>query len=155
MTILGISVGTRTSGIAIISDNGLISWNTLSFKSAWTERKGEAIVQKYQKYLDHHQVTAVILKVPRTSHHTNAILTILKKIDGIVKQHGCVVAYTSQIEIKNAVPHLKNGKDLIEHTTSLYPVLHRAQTRELTNRNNYHDKMFEAVLVAHLWKQKQ
>jgi RNase H-fold protein (predicted Holliday junction resolvase) len=152
MTILGISIGTRTSGIAIMSDRGLLSWNTLSFKSAWNEKKGEAIVKKYQKYLHHHQVTAVVLKVPRVSHHTDAILTLLKRIDQIIKSHGCMVTYKTQSDIKVAVPHIKNGKDLIEHTTSLYPVLHRAQSRELTNRNNYHDKMFEAVLVAHLWK---
>lgn len=155
MIILGISIGTRTSGIAIVSDRGLISWNTLSFKSAWTEKKGEAIVKKYQKYLKHHEVTAVVLKVPRLSHHTDAILTLLKKIDTIVKSHGCMVAYKTQAEIKAAMPHIKNGKDLIVHTTSLYPILHRAQHRELTNRNTYHDKMFEAVLVAHLWKEEQ
>ncbi|WP_295794688.1 hypothetical protein [Mucilaginibacter sp.] len=154
MIILGISIGTRTSGIAIISDKGLMSWNTLSFKSSWSEKKGEAIISKYEKYLEQHDVTAIILKVPRLSHHSAAIISLLKQIDTIVKSHGCMVDYKSQADIKAAIPAIKNGQDLIAHTTLHYPILQRAQHRELTNRNNYHDKMFEAVLVAHLWKEE-
>jgi RNase H-fold protein (predicted Holliday junction resolvase) len=152
MVILGISIGTRTSGIAILSKQGLLSWNTLSFKNTWSEQKGDAIVRKYEKYLKHHRVTVVVLKIPRISHHTDAILRLLDNVNAIVAKHGCMVEYKTQEEIKTAVPGIKNRKDLMSHTTQLYPVLMRQQQKELENRNSYHDKMFEAVLVAHLWK---
>ena len=153
MVILGISIGTRTSGIAIISKRGLISWNTLSFKNTWSEQKANAIVKKYQQCLQNHTVTVVVLKIPRISHHTDAILDLLDKVNAIVAKHGCMVEYKTQAEIKHAIPEIKNSNDLINYTASLYPVLQGAQTKELTNSNKYHDKMFEAVIVAHLWKQ--
>lgn len=154
MIILGISIGTRTSGIAIISKRGLISWNTLSFKNTWSENKANHIIRKYEKYLHKQAVTVVVLKVPRISHHTEAIMSLLQKVNAIVAKHGCMVEYKSQEQIKTAVPHIKNQRDLIIHTANLYPVLMGNQEKELNNRNSYHDKMFEAVLVAHLWKEE-
>ena len=153
MVILGISIGTRTSGIAILNDGQLRAWNTLSFKDTWSERKGQHIIGKYEKYLKQHNVTVVVLKVPRLSHHTDAILTLLKKLESIIGYHGCMVEYKTQADIKTAIPEIKNWKDVVEHTTALYPQLLNQKTRELSNRNNYHDKMFEAVLVAHLCKE--
>jgi hypothetical protein len=155
MVILGISIGTRTSGIAILNNGQLRAWNTLSFKDTWSERKGQYIVDKYERYLKKHNVTVVVLKIPRLSHHTDAILTLLKKLESIIGFHGCMVEYKTQADIKTALPDIKNWKDLVHHTTELYPVLIKEKTRELSNRNNYHDKMFEAVLVAHLCKEEK
>jgi RNase H-fold protein (predicted Holliday junction resolvase) len=154
MVILGISIGTRTSGIAIVSDSGLISWNTLSFKNIWSEQKADTIIKKYENYLREHSVTVVVLKVPRMSHHTEAIISLLKRIQDIISYHGCMVEYKTQAEIKQAVPQIKNSRDLIIYTAKLYPALHSQHTKELTSRNSYHDKMFEAVLVAHMYKSK-
>jgi RNase H-fold protein (predicted Holliday junction resolvase) len=154
MVILGISIGTRTSGIAIISKKGLITWNTLSFKDSWSVKKGRHIVGKYEKYLKEHKVTVVVLKIPRVSHHTEAILNLLQKIQSIIAYHGCMVEYKTQAEIKTAIPEIKNSRDLITHTAALYPVLLKEQARELASKNSYHAQMFEAVLVAHLAKQE-
>jgi hypothetical protein len=62
------------------------------------------------------------------------------------------VEYKTKSQIKAALPELRNTSQIIAHTVSLYPVLARTQQRELRNRNTYHNKMFEAVLVAHLCK---
>ncbi len=123
-------------------------------KDSWSEKKGAYIMSRYEKYLKDHNVTMVVLKIPRISHHTEAILHILDKIQAIITYHGCMVEYKTQAEIKTAVPHIKNNQDLIEHATTLYPVLLSEQKRELTNKNSYHDKMFEAVIVAHLCKEE-
>jgi len=154
MVILGISIGTRASGIAVISGKGLIQWNTLSFKDSWSTKKGEHIIGKYEKFLKDHNVAVVVLKIPRVSHHTEAILNLLQKIQSIIAYHGCMVEYKTQAEIKTAIPEIRNKSELIIHTASLYPILLKEQTRELSSKNSYHDKMFEAVLVAHLWKQE-
>lgn len=152
MVILGISLGTRTSGIAILNKRGLIAWNTLSFKNSWSTKKGEYILGKYEKYLKEHKATTVVLKIPRVSHHTEAIVGLLQKIQSIITYHGCMVEYKTQAEIKAAIPQIRNSRDLIAYTTTHYPILLKEQARELTSKNSYHDKMFEAVLVAHLCK---
>jgi RNase H-fold protein (predicted Holliday junction resolvase) len=151
MVILGISVGTRSSGIAVLEGGKLTAWNTLSFKDGWSESKGDQIVGKYEKYLKAHKATVLVLKVPRISHHTEAILSLLAKIQDFVNRQGCMVQVTDQTAIKTAIPEIKNGKDLISHTAGLYPALAHEQSRELANRNKYHGRMFEAVLVAHLY----
>ncbi len=154
MVILGISIGTRTSGIAILNKRGLTTWNTLSFKDSWSAEKGERIVGTYEKYLREHKVAIVALKIPRVSHHTEAILSLLQRMQSIVAYHGCMVEYRTQAEIKEIIPEIRNSRDLIAHTASLYPILLNEQARELSSKNSYHDKMFEAVLVAHLVKQE-
>jgi len=154
MVIIGISVGTRTSGIAIVTNKGLISWHTLSFKDKWSEKKGAYIMGRYEKYLKKHNATIVVLKIPRMSHHTEAILSLLDKIQSVINQHGCMVVYKTQAEFKTAIPHIKNSRDLMVHTATLYPVLLPEQIKELSIKNSYHEKMFEAVIIAHLVKQE-
>jgi len=68
--------------------------------------------------------------------------------------HGCMVQYKTKADIKRALPGAKNTKDIMVHTARLYPPLILKHQRELQNRNKYHDKMFEAVIVAHLCKQE-
>jgi hypothetical protein len=154
MVILGISIGTKSSGIAILDNGKLVAWNTLSFRNVWSERKAERIVSKYDAYLKKHRVKAVVLKIPPFTHHTEAILTLIKKVQALVVYHGCMVQYSIKAELKQALPEVRNTKDLISHTATLYPVLVPEQIQELANRNSYHTKMFEAVIVAHLWKQE-
>ncbi|MBB5397194.1 hypothetical protein [Mucilaginibacter sp. AK015] len=154
MVILGISLGTRTSGIAILDSGKLIAWNTLSFRHRWSEKKAHKIVSRYDLYLRNHRVTAVVLKIPPLTHHTEALLTLLKKLQELFTYHGCMVEYKTKAEVKAAIPEVRNTRQLIEYTTDLYHCLIPEQVHELRSKNKYHHKMFEAVLVAHLHKPK-
>ncbi|WP_259068715.1 hypothetical protein HDF24_07370 [Mucilaginibacter sp. X4EP1] len=155
MVILGISIGTRSSGIAILEGNQLKVWNTISFKASWSEEKGDTIIAHYEQYIKKHNVKIVIVKIPRISHHTDGIVNLLQKVQKMITYHGCMVDYRSQAEIKEALPRIRNKRDVINYTATLYPVLANHQQRELTNRNKYHLRMFEAVLVAHLALQEK
>lgn len=152
MVILGISIGTRNSGIAILDNGRLVAWNTLSFRNVWSEKKANSIVAKYDRYVKKHQVTVVVLKMPPFTHQTAAILTLIKKIQELIVFHGCMVEYKTKAEIKQELPEVRNTNDIMSHVSTIYPVLTEEYTQELTNRNRYHAKMFEAVIVAHLCK---
>jgi len=154
MVILGISLGTRNSGIAILDNGKLVAWNTLAFKNEWSHRKATKIVSRYERYLKKHKVTVVVLKIPPFTHRTEAILTLIKKIQKIIVYHGCMVEYKTKAEIKQELPDVRNTKDLMAYVSTFYPVLAEEYTQELSNRNRYHTKMFEAVIVAHLFKLK-
>lgn len=149
MVILGISIGTRTSGIAIISKRGLIEWRTLSFKNSWSEQKADYIVRSYERYIKRHKVTVVALKVPPLTHQTAAIMALLEKLIALFTYHGCVVEYKTKKELKTVVPNARNTRQLIHHAADLYPMIAPKVSKELVNRNKYHHKMAEAVLVAH------
>lgn len=153
MVVLGISIGTRSSGVAILADNKLVAWNTLSFKEAWSAEKRDRIIKAYHEYASTHRVTAIVVKVPPLSHFTEALLSLLDRLKEYVDMHlGCMVSYKTQKDIKTALPQIRNKRDLMEHTVSLYPQLQGTHERELASRNKYHTQMFEAVIIAHLHK---
>ncbi len=154
MIILGISIGTRNSGIAILDGDGLVRWSTLSFKGEWSERKAARIVSRYDHYVRTHGVTTVVVKIPPLTHHTEAILTLIKRLQKMIAYHGCMVEYTTKAEIKSALPGVRNTGDIMAHVAALYPALTGAHAQERANRNRYHARMFEAVTVAHLYKSK-
>lgn len=153
MVVLGVSIGTRVSGIAVIANNQLVAYNVLSFKEAWSDEKRDRIIKVYHEYVREHGVTTVAVKVPPLSHFTEALLSLLDRLKEYIDTHvGCMVAYKTQKDIKIALPRIRNKKDLIEHVVSLYPELQAMHERELAIKNKYHTRMFEAVLIAHLHK---
>jgi hypothetical protein len=154
MVVLGISIGTRSSGIAILDNGRLTAWSTLSFRNAWSEKKAQGIVAKYDAYLKTHQATVVVLKIPPLTHQTEAVLSLIKKVQAMVVYHGCMVEYKTKAEVKQAIPEIRNTRQLIQHASNLYPVLTRECEQELVNRNKYHTQMFEAVIVAHLCREQ-
>ncbi|WP_205411305.1 hypothetical protein, partial [Mucilaginibacter pineti] len=68
--------------------------------------------------------------------------------------HGIGCNICPELPIKTAIPEIRNGRDLIDHATALYPVLASEREREIASRNKYHDRMFEAVIAAHLHRQR-
>jgi RNase H-fold protein (predicted Holliday junction resolvase) len=152
MVILGISIGTRISGIAILDDGKLIAWNTLSFRNVWSEQKADNIINRYDAYLKEHRVKVVVFKIPPLTHQTTAIVNLLIRLQEIIARHGCMVEYRTKAEIKVAIPEARNTRDLVDYAATLYPVLAPEHSQERNIKNSYYVKMFEAVIVAHLHK---
>jgi RNase H-fold protein (predicted Holliday junction resolvase) len=153
MVVLGISIGTRVTGIAIINDTELIAWQSHTFPAEWSKAKMEQIINRYEKYIRTHRVTMVVIKIPRLSHHNNALKNLLSKLRSLIAFHGCLVDYTTLNEIKTTLP-IQNSFDIQRFIVRQYPVLLPEYNRERVNKRPYHHKMFEAVLISHLWKDR-
>ncbi|MBS1503652.1 MAG: hypothetical protein JST32_16400 [Bacteroidetes bacterium] len=149
MVIFGISIGTRTSGIAVLSKKGLLEWQTLSFKNSWSEEKADFIVRSYERYIKRNKVTVISIKIPPASHVNAAMLMLMEKLVQMLTYHGCMVEYKTKQQLKELIPEIHNTKQLINYATALYPVLAKNADKESANRNKYYHKMFEAVVVAH------
>ena len=154
MVVLGISIGTRVTGIAIINNTELIAWQSHSFPAQWSPAKMEHIITRYEKYIKTHKVTMVVIKIPRLSHHNTAIKSLLSKLRSLLTFHGCMMDYTTLNELKTTLPQIQNASDIQDYTLNQYPVLLPEYSRERVNKRPYHHKMFEAVLIAHLWKDR-
>lgn len=151
MVVLGISLGSRLSGVAVLDNGRLVAWNTHSFKDAWSEQKAGEIAGVYERYVRTHSVTAVVIKVPPLSHFTDTLFAILERMQEFVVTHGCMVQIRTQKDVKAELPDIRNKKDLMLHAVATYPELSGVRERELASRNKkYHTKMFEAVIVAYL-----
>ena len=153
MVVLGISIGTRVTGIAIINNTELIAWQSHTFPAQWSKAKMEQIINRYEKYIRTHKVTMVVIKIPRLSHHNNALKNLLSKLRSLVSFHGCLMDYTTLNELKTTLP-IQNSFDIQTFIVRQYPVLLPEYNRERVNKRPYHHKMFEAVLIAHIWKDR-
>lgn len=150
MRILGISLGTRDAGIALLSHGQLIHWKTHSFHGVWSDDKLNAILERCDRYITRYRVRQVVIKIPPTTHHSKAFLTLLKKLSELIQYRGCIVACKSKADIKSIVPEVINTETLMDYVVRHYPILLPEQAQELVNRQPYHLKMFEAVLIAHM-----
>src|SRR5437868_14268541 len=92
--ILGISIGTRITGVAVINSKKLVAWETHAYPETWSESKLEKILSRYEKHIRVHRVTAVVVKIPRLTHHNDAITALLTKLASLVKFHCCMLDYT-------------------------------------------------------------
>lgn len=154
MRILGISLGTRDSGIALISHGQLIHWKTHAFHEAWSEDKLNDILIRYDRYITKYQVRHVAIKIPPATHHTKAFLTLLKNLSELVQYRGCMVTCQTKADIKGMVPEVVNTESLMEYVVRQYPILLPEQAQERNCRQPYHVKMFEAVLAAHVYMER-
>ena len=154
MVVLGISIGTRITGIATINNTELIAWQSHSFPSQWSKAKMSQIISRYEKYIKMYKATMVVIKIPRLSHHNKAIQSLLERLNSIVSAHGCILDYTTLNEIKARLPFIRNASNIQDYSLKEYPVLLPEYSRERENKKPYHHKMFEAVLIAHLWKDR-
>jgi len=80
-TVLGISPGTRLTGLALLRDGELTDWRVKTFKGPWSESKLRDIVFALKTYIDDTGVSVVALKKPdvfRTSNGLERLISELK-----------------------------------------------------------------------------
>lgn len=153
MVVLGISLGTSTTGIAVLSSGELIFWHTHSFREKWSDKKAAQIASRYEYYLVQYQPKVVIVKVPPLHHHSTAIKQLIDKIKPLFEYHGCMVEYRTKEEVKTEIPEVNNHSQLMWHVTEQYPILQPEYERALAGKQHYHAKIFDAVIAAHQGKE--
>lgn len=143
---MGISLGNRTTGIAVVHNKELLEYRTLTARGGKEDTRGAVAVH----YIRQYKIPTVVLKVPPASHLTEQLKAILRSLLKLVEYHGCMVRHTDTESIKRAVPGIANKRDLIAFAAGNYAELLPLQDKELSNGKKYHEKMFEAVVIAHL-----
>jgi RNase H-fold protein (predicted Holliday junction resolvase) len=152
MKILAISLGTRDSGVALLSQGQLIHWKTHTFHGTWSTDKLNDILLRFDRYITRYRIQHVVVKIPPPTHHSKAFLLLLKQLSELVQYRGCMVACHTKEDLKAFVPEVTNAMTLMSFVTRHYPILLPEQAQELASRQPYHIKMFEAVLAAHVYK---
>jgi len=152
MVILGISLGTSTTGIAVISGGELTFSHTHSFRDTWTDDKAVLITSRYEHYIIQHRPHITIVKIPPVHHHSSALKQLLQTLKTLFQYHGCMVEYKTKEEMKAEMPDIQNHHQLMNHCVELYPILQPEYNKAVAGKNNYHAKLFDAVMVAHLGK---
>lgn len=153
MTILGISIGTALTGACILRDGVLLDRNIHGYHDSWSDRKSRSILNKYKQYVIKHKVTGIIVKVPAPEKHTNAIKTLIKRIESLAQKHNCEFDLITKSELKHRTG-ARSTSELIAYTTLLYPELSPLFDRGIADGHRYNRRIYKAVISAYLFQQR-
>jgi RNase H-fold protein (predicted Holliday junction resolvase) len=154
MTILGISIGTSRTGVCLLKDGVLLDRHIHHYHAVWSDAKLRLIMNRYRQYVKKYNVTAIMIKIPSLHKHTNAITSILKQVERLAKEHGCLFDLITKSELKH-VTGMRSTNELIDYTKRLYPELSSLFEKGSENEHLHYRKLFEAVLSAHIFKERQ
>lgn len=154
MNILGISLGTTTIGVAYLSDRELHAYYTHSFREPWSDQKADTIIKRIGSYFTRYHVSIVMVKVPPHTHQPATIDELLQKLSNFVAIKGCMMDVCTKQDLKNHIPGAKNHDDVMKFVVNTYPITTTEYARALKRKNQYHKKVFEAIVAAHVGKEK-
>jgi hypothetical protein len=146
MTVLGISLGSRVTGVAIISNDELLVFRSLTLRNKNTDRHTSAL----DSYIRQYRVVSVVIKMPPVTHLSDRLIELLGQCVELFRYRGCMVEYKDTKAIKARLPDVRNKWGVIRFAAISYPDLAPFEAREIAGRQKYHVKMFEAVIIAHI-----
>lgn len=146
-SVIGVSLGTRLAGIAIIKNRELITYGVKVFKGAWSKRKQNEILMIFDKLYDHYDVKCIGIKLVSPLHSSNAVDALINCVVERAKQRGVKVMAFALHEIKKS-HGLSKRQSLNEYVAGKYPELRREYEVEQNSFNKYYTRMFEAIAIA-------
>jgi hypothetical protein len=157
MATLGISTNTRLLGIAIIKEGVLLDYSIRLHKSSWSPTKATEIITSLEPCVRQYCIKRVSLSIPHAHHQTEAFRMLISSIRRYFEERNIPVIEVSAKEIHTICPEgqKKSKKALMKTLCDLFPSLSFCYRKEMRNKNKYYIKVFEAVAVALLYKQKK
>lgn len=149
-TILGISLGTRSIGIAIIKNRQLNDCRIKTFPEKWSERKQKRIVTFLSSVLHGYHIQTLAIKLPHPIRGSRWLCGLLTEIQSIASRlHIDVHIYYIE-DIKWLCNEVGNKKELGEYIVQLYPEVRYEYEKDKNDKHGYYIKLFEAIASAHL-----
>jgi len=147
MAVLGISVGTRRAGIAVMRNGELIDYKVKSFKGAWSMRKQKEIIQLFTKYFEFYGVTHIAIKTVHPLHSSKTLDSLIRQVCKKGIDCGIKNERFTLKEMKHRVNISPNGS-IMEYIHDSFPELRREYCKEKKSFHPYYIKMFEAIVLA-------
>lgn len=150
ITVLGISPGTRTMGIAVLQGKELIDWRMKTKEGFWSERKLKKWLLAVDRYLWRYNVCVVAIKEIHPSRCSSNLTLLIDEIISLAQKRGVKIHRLSIEEMKASImPKSRHNKQtLILSIAQQYPQLYMCLKREQTNENAHYVKLFEATACA-------
>lgn len=149
MTTLGISLGTRTLGMAITTNNFLIDWQVHHFKEKWSSKKLKRILGRIERKIARYEATKVVIKLPPETKISDGTALILEatKDSCLIKE---VQVILTDIEELKQLTKCENKDELIEYAMSHNHELRVFLGRKNSRQRNYYLPAVEAVVAAQI-----
>jgi hypothetical protein len=153
-TILGISYKTRIQGLAVIKSQMLMDYSLKLHKDRWGPHKRDSILSSLVSCIKDYAITTICLSIPRHHQQTKEWKEIYVLIRSLAYQQKIrLVEYSPSELLSLCIGRGKRTKGLLmQSIASLYPELESYFHKEISNKNRYYLKLFEAVGVATLFR---
>ena len=154
--VLGLSLNTRMLGLAVISGNCLVDYLIRLRKEAWTPQKRESILASLQPCCVRYCIKRVALSMPYEKQTTKENKLLLQSVKRYFRKKKIILkAYhpkTIHMFCEKEGPRTK--REAMRILAQKYPELLVPYQKEITNKNKYYIKLFEAVAVATIHARK-
>lgn len=151
MKVLGISANSRIVGMAVVNDNTLFDFKTRLFKEGWSTVKASRIITCLLHYVREHHVTSIAIVIPHVHHQTPQSKALIEKITVSFRKKEIKVSTYSPEAFHSFCEKTKTKKKtLMQEMATIHPELSYLRRKELSNKNKYYIKLFEATAVAML-----
>ncbi len=151
---LGLSFSTRMLGIAVFKENTLVDYFLKLHKAKWSIEKLEFILASLASCLEHYAITDVVILMPERHCQTSDFMSLLAAIESFFEEYNLstVLYDVKEVYREFGSPVKRTRNSLMKRMVLFYPELEQYYQKELTNKNKYYVKLFEAVAVgAHHW----
>lgn len=153
--ILGISLKVKHLGLAVLYGGELTEFRVRTFYGAWTDEKRHDILRTIKKKVARYEVTKIVVKAPKQTHCSDAILAVLRDIERLAEQSdiGIILCTMSNLIKLYSEDGSGNKRQLIHAICRRYPAnkqLALLCEKERSSKNPYHVKVFEAIACAEL-----
>lgn len=150
--VLGISLGTRRLGIAIVRNDRLIHFQIQTFPGIWSDKKLRYILSAISGHVQRHTIGGIVVKIPDTLPTSKAFNQLIGSLNILSEDMRVKTRYytLSDLKIAHAGAEKTSRKWLIESIVKQHPELLPEYHKEHRNKEAYYYKMFEAVLCAHM-----
>jgi len=157
VSVLGISIGTRSMGIAILRGDVLMRWEMRSFPYTWSPEKLHAIVSAITDLITDHSPDLIAIRSPSAQHASIGLELLIKALQKLSTPKGVLIRFCSLTELKNHYSQKKrmSNRMLRDVTVKLYPELFREYEKEQHYTRPYYTKIFEAVMAARMCYSKR
>jgi hypothetical protein len=140
-SILGISLGTRMIGVAIMCEGELVEWKVITFKEKWTSSKPDEIIQTLIKILKGYNIKTVSMKKVCPLRASINFIKLEQSFKG-----WCIL---KELELQEyTIEQLKSYKENTQQL--LVDELEFEQHQQLEINTPYYAKVFEAVLLVQM-----
>jgi RNase H-fold protein (predicted Holliday junction resolvase) len=149
-TALGISLGTRSLGLAVMESGELVEWKVKSFKERWSGEKRTAILSSVWQLCDYYDVCLLVVKKINPLHSSPQLDRLMRTLIRESKRHGVKVKLLSLAELDYDLRSKKKQTkaNVAEQVAEKHPELRAEYLKERNRQREYYTKMFEAVALA-------
>lgn len=149
---IGLSLGTKSIGIAVLKKQELRDYRVIRFRGIWSQDKKERIIKSILSFISLRHQYAVGIKVPESTYRSRQLNDLLQGLQKSLEQLKIGFELYTIHDLKaHCFPTQRaNKKSLISCVGNKYPQLFHPYKRETRNRHAHYSKLFEATVAAEL-----